>query len=89
MSTVNFLGRTWDVVGERTAEQVSEEFSPTIGALMEQEGFTLLLLSNSRIDLIVARIYSSPQNTVAFKDSEGNIHNPDDFADQLTGEDDG
>lgn len=80
--SVEFQGKQWRIQDTRTAEQVSSEHpDPRIGQIMEKEGLELLILSGGgeTIDLLIARIHSPQSQTVAFRDSKGNILDPGSF----------
>jgi hypothetical protein len=83
MTQVNFLGKSWIITGVRTAEQVSKEFpDPRVGILMKRKSLELVLLREAEsptVDLLIARIYQKSSRTVAFRDQQGNILDPDSF----------
>ncbi len=80
---INFKNQNWRIIGTRTAQEVLAEFpDPRMGKLMDRHGLQLLLLREAEEsgDLMIMRIHRPPRETVAFRDSVGEILDPDAFS---------
>lgn len=84
MNTVRYQNKNWEVFGVRSAVQVAAEHpDKRLGKLMIENNLELLLLrevGSNTIDLLIARLNLPPQQTVAFRDKEQNLLDPDSFS---------